>query len=81
MFLFPRDAACAGVDWRLFFPVETEAGEVRDVDRDRALAYCDACPVRQGCAEFALEHGYDAGIFGGMTPAARRELRARAPAA
>lgn len=36
---------------------------------------CDACPVKNLCLEYAVEQREEFGIFGGMTPGERRQLR------
>jgi WhiB family redox-sensing transcriptional regulator len=64
-------AACRGVEPITFFP-ETTSGE------RAALAYCDRCPVRADCLEFALQTSANVdrfGIYGGTTPGDRRRLR------
>lgn len=35
---------------------------------------CEACPVRNMCAEYAIEQREEFGIWGGTTPAQRRSL-------
>lgn len=39
---------------------------------------CAACPVRNLCLEFALDHDEDFGVWGGLTPRERRMIRVRA---
>lgn len=36
---------------------------------------CAACPVREGCLEYALEHDEKDGIWGGLTPEERDDLK------
>lgn len=64
----------------LFFPVSEE-----DTDRaEAAKAICARCPVQAACLQFALNHGEDHGVWGGLTEGERREvavLRRRGPAA
>lgn len=49
----------------------------RDTDRiSAAKALCRVCPVRAACLEHAQRAGEVHGIWGGLTPAERRELRA-----
>lgn len=59
-------AACWGMDPELWFPLG---------DGAPAKAVCAGCPVRAECLAFALEHGLDDGIFGGLDAADRRALR------
>lgn len=61
-------AACKGVNPDVFFPVQ--GGSART-----ALAFCWSCPVTEQCLEYALSAGFQDGIYGGMAPRARRELK------
>jgi WhiB family transcriptional regulator, redox-sensing transcriptional regulator len=70
-----RDASCArvlratGVDY--WFP-----------DRKKPFALmekmgkfiCSKCPVKGQCLEDAIEHGWEFGIWGGLTPEERKHL-------
>jgi WhiB family redox-sensing transcriptional regulator len=38
---------------------------------------CEACPVRQECLDFALEHNEEAGVWGGVTERARAQILRR----
>jgi len=38
------------------------------------MAICDACPVKNLCAEYAIEQKEEFGIWGGTTPLQRRIL-------
>lgn len=69
-------AACRGADVDLFFSHD-------EADQRQALAYCERCPVRQECLEYAIAHREVYGIWGGTTEAERRALirRRRSPAA
>lgn len=65
------DAACIGSKPELWFPPVGAIGH-------EALKICAVCPVRQVCAEYALTAPRDPdGIWGGLTPNQRRELRQR----
>ena len=66
------DAACAGTDTEVFFPIEKA---VKDVDR--ALTFCTSCPVRDLCLQEALSMppGLDYGIWGGTTRTQRITMR------
>jgi WhiB family transcriptional regulator, redox-sensing transcriptional regulator len=59
-------AACHGLDPRIFFPVDDDAGP--------AKAICDRCPVREPCLEFALGEREREGVWGGCTERERRRL-------
>lgn len=66
------DAACRDVPTRIFFP---GAGER---EAHWVAMFCDECPVRQACLEFALANHERWGIWGGKTEQQRRHiLRAR----
>lgn len=51
-------AACSGADVDLFFDPNTTA---------EALSYCNRCPVREQCLEWALARGESDGVLGGLT--------------
>jgi WhiB family redox-sensing transcriptional regulator len=63
-----NDAACEGADLDLFFPTRGEATKA-------AVAYCNACPVKAECLEYALDHFEHHGIWGGVSERARRTMR------
>jgi WhiB family redox-sensing transcriptional regulator len=58
-------AACADVDSDLFF---LERGK----KAAKTKAACENCPVVSACLQYAVDAGFDYGIFGGMTPTERR---------
>ena len=68
-----HDAACIGADLDLFFPVGVAGPAQWQIAQARAI--CARCPVRAQCLEYALSAGEDHGIWGGLTPQQRRELR------
>lgn len=67
-------ALCGNVDPSVFFPVK--GGSSREAKR-----ICGICPVKQQCLDFALERESQhdasvmAGIYGGLSPKQRAELR------
>jgi WhiB family redox-sensing transcriptional regulator len=70
-------AACRGTDPELFFPVSdsvTGTGQAA-----AALRVCAACPVREPCLRWALEHGPVPGVWGGTTEAGRPAGRRARP--
>ncbi|WP_323056027.1 WhiB family transcriptional regulator [Streptomyces sp. NEAU-W12] len=67
-----REAACAGEDPELFFPL-TERESESQVARARAV--CRRCRVLLACRRWAVEQGEDAGIWGATTAAQRRAIR------
>jgi WhiB family redox-sensing transcriptional regulator len=58
------DAACRGMDTKLFFP---ERGE----QAATAKAICRRCPVRRECLDVAQVNG----VWGGLSATERKELR------
>lgn len=73
-----EQAACVGhpLDW-WFWDDSTPS----DIKRT-ARAICESCPVRTRCAEYAFEVEGDlfhrSGVYGGLTPNQRREMRREA---
>lgn len=67
-----RDALCAQVDWKLFFP--EKGGSPTAAQR-----ICHACPVTAECLSWALdvedEHGAMPGVYGGTSAIDRRRIR------
>ena len=45
---------------------------------EEAKDICGGCAVRQACLDWAVDHGQDAGIWGGLTEDERRSLKRRA---
>jgi len=63
-------ARCADADPELFFPPgDGPATEARQI--------CSQCPVRDDCLTYALDAGEQYGIWGGLDPTERRNLRRR----
>jgi WhiB family redox-sensing transcriptional regulator len=74
-----HDAACTDADPTLFFP-ET-IGDHSSYVRDITAQYCDHCPVKQQCHQYAVDINATAGIFGGeefLSAGARYARRHRA---
>jgi WhiB family redox-sensing transcriptional regulator len=69
-------AACRGEDPELFFPVGT--GPDAKVQTALAKQVCRACPVAGACGTWAMDHGYDSGVWGGTTEAERVAAKRRA---
>ncbi|WP_262009241.1 WhiB family transcriptional regulator [Streptomyces sp. FIT100] len=68
-----QHGACAGSDTNLFFADNRSCGQ------EEALEICASCPVRTECLAYALDERFPYGIFGGTTPAWRRDLLHRRP--
>lgn len=67
-----EDAACAGLDTELFFPVDDRAASIETPRR-----VCRGCPVRAACLADVLATEAPVrryGITGGTTPGERRTL-------
>jgi len=68
-------AACAGDYPEFWFPVERAGRGVADYTHARAV--CAECPVRAECLDCAIRNGEAYGVWGGLTPRERDELRRR----
>ena len=69
-----EDALCAQTDPEAFFPEQGSSPRP-------AKVVCDACPVRVDCLEHALANDELYGVWGGLSPRARGELRRKRAAA
>ena len=65
--MFQDRAACTPADEHVMF--SELASKVA-----KAKAICGRCPVSDKCLQFALDDNIEFGIFGGTTPAERKEL-------
>jgi WhiB family redox-sensing transcriptional regulator len=68
-------AKCAGVDTAVFMPDDDDP--ITIPRKAAALFYCDQCPVRQECLNYAYENNIMHGIYGGMTTKDRRKNKFR----
>lgn len=68
-------AACRDEDPDLFFPIGSTGPAL--VQTEEAKAVCGECSVRELCLEWAMEHGQDSGVWGGLGEAERRALKRR----
>lgn len=72
------DAACAGMDKGLFYPVHSSTDHAKNplpaefIDKVRPT--CDACPVRADCLDWAIHHE-PIGIWAATDPRQRRVMR------
>jgi WhiB family redox-sensing transcriptional regulator len=65
-------AVCRTAEPEIFFPFDSdEAGE------RKAKRVCQACPVRQICLDEAIDNNIHEGIWGGLNPQERRNLKRR----
>ena len=67
------DAACRDADPELFFPIGTTGPAPAQIDEAKRI--CQACPVRQPCLAWALDHGITSGVWGGATEEERHVIR------
>jgi WhiB family redox-sensing transcriptional regulator len=72
-------AACAGDYPEFWFPVERAGRGVADYTHARAV--CSGCQVRAECLDYAIRNSEAHGVWGGLTPRERDELRRRGGAA
>lgn len=61
-------AACKGVDTSLFFQ-----RRMLKVPKEVAK-FCNACPVRLECLEFAIRNDLPNGVYGGLTKTQRKGI-------
>ncbi len=66
------DGLCRQVDGEVWYP------EKGSSNRD-AKQICLACPVKDECLQYALEHDEQFGVWGGLSSAERRNLREPGP--
>jgi WhiB family transcriptional regulator, redox-sensing transcriptional regulator len=72
--------SCGGMDPDIFFPVlvsgpSTSGSAGRRVAAAKRICY--ACPVISECLTWALRHGEEWGVWGGLSEHERRRLLAR----
>jgi WhiB family redox-sensing transcriptional regulator len=66
-------AACLDEDPELFFPIGNTGPALAQIEEAKKV--CRRCEVREVCLQWALDHGQDAGVWGGMSEDERRALR------
>lgn len=59
----------------LMFPVGSTGPSVSWIEDAKAV--CRRCPVVEACLAFALDHGYEYGVWGGTSEDERRAMRRR----
>lgn len=64
-----QQAACRGYRSDVFFPLK-----MTDAIAATAVAICNRCPVQSECARYAIINHIEYGIWGGLSPRARREI-------
>lgn len=68
-------AICKWEDPELFFPIGNAEPAQRQIAEAKAV--CNRCPVKPECAEWALESGQTAGVWGGLSEDERAALKRR----
>jgi WhiB family transcriptional regulator, redox-sensing transcriptional regulator len=64
-FQWQQEAACRNVDTNVFF------AQNRVAQNDEALFWCQRCPVRDECADYAWNNRIEYGIYGGVLESER----------
>jgi len=65
-------AQCRGENTEIFF-------DEAMIKSRKFLVFCDACPVRKACGEWAVKNKETHGVWGGFTPMERRNAHLKAP--
>ncbi|MEU5403624.1 WhiB family transcriptional regulator [Streptomyces sp. NPDC005963] len=68
--------ACADEDPDLFFPIGNNGPALLQTEEAKAVCR-DRCPVMDTCLTWALEHGQEHGVWGGLGEDERRALKRR----
>ena len=69
-----QHGACVNLSLAMFFPTRGESAQP-------AKDACAGCQVRDRCHAFALEHGEQHGVWGGLSEKQRKQLRNPPPRA
>jgi len=64
-----RHGLCRGADGYDFFPQSMTTTAAA-----RAVSLCNSCPVQEDCLRYAMVNDIEYGIWGGLSPRARREI-------
>lgn len=67
------DAACAGHDPEVFFPVSESGAGLLQIARAKDI--CARCPVEEACLDWALRTNQPDGVWGGMSTVERHAVR------
>ena len=68
-----ENAECRSATFNMFFPeTMNESGAAM------AVSMCNRCPVQDDCARYAIVNNIEYGIWGGLSPRARREIASSA---
>ncbi len=66
---FMQFAKCKGVKTPDFFFSDQTKGT------NEAIAFCQDCPVKVPCGQFAMDNNIDHGIWGGLSVRSRRKIK------
>jgi WhiB family redox-sensing transcriptional regulator len=67
-------AACRGHDTANWYPEEDFRIGINRIARNRAVRICLGCPVKNQCADWAIDNDEHLGIFGGLTAKERQRM-------
>jgi WhiB family redox-sensing transcriptional regulator len=70
-----HQAACAGEETDLFFPVGTSPAAIAQAHEAKKV--CAGCPVRLDCLKWAIDTAQEWGVWGGLTEDERRVMKRR----
>ena len=70
-----RSAICRDIDPEVFFPVGFTGEAIQKINY--AKSFCQVCPVRLDCLQYALRSNQEYGVWGGYDEQERRNLRRR----
>lgn len=69
------DALCAQIGGDFWFPDKDGTGEPGQNHARQAKKICAACPVRNQCLAYAIDHDERYGIWGGLSERERRSIK------
>ena len=69
---------CQTTDPELWFGVNEREGYYQQSHYKEAKQLCSICPVAKTCLEYALVANETEGVWGGLTPQERKDMRAAA---
>jgi WhiB family transcriptional regulator, redox-sensing transcriptional regulator len=75
-FVDASQARCKGQPTEIFFASDNQRGAQLRRREQRAKQICWSCPVLESCRRYALNAHEPYGIWGGLTPSERRQIRA-----
>lgn len=65
---FMEFALCKDIDTNFFFSDEA-------VGTSKAIAFCQNCPVKEPCGQYAMDNNIIYGVWGGLSIRARAKLK------